>query len=77
MRQNTLDQIRQAVEIVTRKDLSGFGADDALDLDSINRIALLVEIENRFRLEMDTADVLPESFATLASLTSLLESLGE
>lgn len=77
MHQNTLEQVRQAVEIVTRKDLSGFGVNDALDLDSINRIALLVEIENRFRVEMDTADVPPESFATLTSLATLLESLGE
>jgi acyl carrier protein len=60
---------------LTSRDLAGVGADEPLYLDSINRISLLVELENTFQMQVDTESVVPESFHSLASLAGLIDSL--
>lgn len=71
----TLQHVRGAVARVTSRDLTGLNADEPLNMDSISRISLLVELENAFQLQVDTESVVPESFHSLASLADLIESL--
>lgn len=70
----TLELIRAAVARVKESDLSATQATDALELDSIARIALIAELENEFGIEIDSDAVQPEVFETLASLTALVEA---
>jgi acyl carrier protein len=70
----TLELIRAAVARVKESDLSATQPDDALELDSIARIALIAELENEFSIEIDSDAVQPEVFETLASLTALVEA---
>ena len=72
---DTLQQVREAVGRVTGHDVSAIDATQALNLDSISRISLLVELENTFQMPMDTEETVPESFESLASLTALIDSL--
>ncbi|MDO8412670.1 MAG: acyl carrier protein [Gallionellaceae bacterium] len=72
---DTLQQVREAVGRVTGHDVSAIDAAQALNLDSISRISLLVELENTFQMPMDTEETVPESFESLASLTALIDSL--
>lgn len=71
----TLQQVSGAVTRVTSRDLTGMSADAPLNLDSISRISLLVELENTFQMQVDTENVEPESFHTLATLAQLIDSL--
>lgn len=71
----TLQQLRGAVARVTSRDLADTNADEPLNLDSISRISLLVELENTFQMQVDTENVEPESFHSLASLADLIDSL--
>jgi acyl carrier protein len=71
----TLQQVRGAVARVTFRDLTGISADEPLNLDSVSRISLLVELENTFQLQVDSESVEPESFYDLASLAGLIDSL--
>lgn len=73
--QETIDRIREAVTQVTGRDLSGLSATDPLGLDSINRITLLVELENTFQKAIDSAEVTPESFETLDALARMVDAL--
>jgi acyl carrier protein len=72
---DTLEQVRGAVTRVTNRVLSGVDAGEPLNLDSISRISLLVELENTFQMQIDTESVVPESFHSLASLADLIEQL--
>lgn len=72
---DTIETIREAVSRVTGRDLSGLGVDEPMDLDSINRITLMVELEHAFQKPMDSEKVVPEAFDTLASLAALMDSL--
>lgn len=69
---DTLEQVRCAVARIKEQDLAGYGPDDNLDLDSINRISLLAELENVFEIEI--SEVEPEVFESLASLSKLVEA---
>jgi len=71
--ETTLEQVRQAVGAIKKADLGAKPADEALRLDSIDRIALLVELENRFQVELDGSTIMPESFESLASLARLVD----
>lgn len=69
----TLEKVRQAVMQVQDSDLAGFPADKPLQLDSICRISLIVELENLFEIEIPEDQVNPEMFETLASLAGVVE----
>lgn len=70
----TLAKIKEAVEAVTKSEVGDLPADAPLNLDSINRITLLVELENRFQVELDSAEVQPETFDTLAALAAYVNT---
>lgn len=73
--ENITDLIRQSVERVTRKLLSQLASDAPLELDSINRISLIVDLENTFEIELDSVEVPPEAFFSLASLSEFIQTL--
>lgn len=72
--ETTIDALRAAVERVASKDCQDISPDEDLNLDSINRISLIVEIENVFDIELDTEAIVPEVFQTLASLAAFVDS---
>jgi acyl carrier protein len=71
----TIAAVREAVTRVAGRDLSQHAADAPLDLDSINRISLVVELENVFGIEIDTGATGPELFDTLDSLAAYIDGL--
>jgi len=73
--ENIVEVVRQTVERVTRKSLSALADDAPLELDSINRISLIVELENTFEIELDSVEISPEAFFSLASLAELIHSI--
>lgn len=76
MTADTIETIREAVSRVTGRDLAGIGPQDPLNLDSINRITLIVELEHLFQKALDTDQATPEAFDTLASLGAFVDSQG-
>ncbi len=73
---NTLEIIKEAITRVTGRDLANQELDAPLELDSINRITLIVELEHAFQKPLDSEQVTPEAFNTLASMVELIQSLG-
>lgn len=73
----TLELVRGAIERITGTDAAQIEATKPLNLDSINRISLLVELENTFQMQLGTEDVGPESFESLASLATLIDTLRQ
>lgn len=69
-----LDLVRRAVARVTSRDLTACGAEEPLNLDSISRITLLVELENALQMPIDTSAMTPEVFESLSSLTRFVGS---
>lgn len=67
-----LERLRAAVGRIKDADLSGTDPDDSLNLGSVERISLLVELENEFGVELGET-VTPEAFESLASLSALLD----
>ena len=70
-----LEKVRQSVGRITRKDYTDFDVAAALELDSKNRISLVVDLENTFQVELDTTEVPPEIFYSLTALTNFMASL--
>jgi acyl carrier protein len=68
-----LETVRVAVAKVTRRDLNGVEANTPLKLDSLSRITLVLELENRFGVELDSDAMTPEVFETLESLAEFVE----
>ena len=69
----TLEQVRKLIAEVKEQDLTDYAVDRPLDLDSTNRIAMIVELENHFGIVMSEDDVMPEMFESLASLAAAVE----
>jgi len=55
----TLEQVRKLIAEVKEQDLTDYAVDRPLDLDSTNRIAMIVELENHFGIVMSEDDVIP------------------
>lgn len=69
----TLATVREAVQSVSaEQDYSKYGEDEALNLDSVNRISLIVALENAFQTELNTEEMLPEDYETLGSLKAFI-----
>lgn len=64
----SLDKKRIALD----SDTALFGS--LPELDSMSLMILIEELEQRFTIEIDEDDVSAENFATVASLTALVES---
>ena len=73
----TLDQVRKLVAVVTRNDMSNFKPDEDLSLDSISRIALMTELENAFDIEISQDEMLPEIFKSLQTIASFIEGVRQ
>lgn len=50
--------------------------DEGLGLDSVDALELMVVFEKSFGVSIDTEDVEPESFATVATLESFIRGLS-
>jgi acyl carrier protein len=68
-----LERLRAAVGRIKDADLSGIDPNDGLNLGSVERISLIVELENDFGVELGET-VTPEAFESLASLLALLDA---
>ena len=75
MEKDNIERIREAVSRVTGRDLASVGATEPLNLDSINRITLMVELEHLFQKALDTEQATPEAYDNLSSLAALIDSL--
>jgi acyl carrier protein len=73
----TLEQVRSAVAVVTRNDMTHFKPEDDLSLDSISRIALIPELENAFDIEISQEEMLPEIFKSLTTIASFIEGIRQ
>lgn len=73
--EKTQNLVRQSVERVTRKALADYVLNTPLELDSINRISLIVDLENTFEVELDSADMPPETFNSIGSLSNFILTL--
>ena len=72
---DTISSLRECLNKVAKKDFSQIGPDQPLELDSINRISLIVEMEWVFDIEIDSEALKPEVFNTLNSLAELIDQL--
>ena len=71
-----IESLRETLTKVVKKDFSQVDADESLNLDSINRISLIVELEWVYDIEIDSDGLDPEVFDTLNSLAGYIEGLG-
>ena len=55
-------KIKQAIQKISGNDYSAHGVDAPLDLDSVVRISLIVELENAFQMELNTEAMMPEDY---------------
>lgn len=70
-----IESLRETLTKVVKKDFSEVGVDESLNLDSINRISLIVELEWVYDIEIDSDGLDPEVFDTLNSLAGFIEGL--
>lgn len=75
-KRNTIELVREVIERVTGSDLSSTSVDQSLGLDSINRITLLVELEHALEKPIDSENLTPEAFESIATLATFLDNLG-
>lgn len=71
----TIESLRETLTKVVKKDFSETAIDEVLNLDSINRISLIVELEWVFDIEIDSDGLDPEVFETINSLASFIAGL--
>lgn len=74
-RAQIIESLRETLTKVVKKDFSQVDADESLNLDSINRISLIVELEWVYDIEIDSDGLDPEVFDTLNSLAGYIEGL--
>lgn len=70
-----IESLRETLTKVVKKDFSAISVDEPLNLDSINRISLIVELEWVYDIEIDSDGLAPEVFDTLESLANFIEGL--
>jgi acyl carrier protein len=73
---NTIELVREVVERVTGAELLGTPVDQPLNLDSINRITLLVELEHALEKPLDSETMTPETFESVKTLAEFIDDLG-
>ncbi|ABC32807.1 acyl carrier protein [Hahella sp. KA22] len=67
---DTLERLKSVVGGVTRVDYEGVGLDEPLNLDSIQRISLIVALEGEFDIEIDSESLEPETFDTFGAMAT-------
>ena len=70
-----IESLRETLTKVVKKDFSTVDVNESLNLDSINRISLIVELEWVYDIEIDSDGLDPEVFDTLNSLAAYIEGL--
>ena len=70
-----IESLRETLTKVVKKDFSTVDVNESLNLDSINRISLIVELEWVYDIEIDSDGLDPEVFDTLNSLAGYIEGL--
>ena len=70
-----IESLRETLTKVVKKDFSMVDVNESLNLDSINRISLIVELEWVYDIEIDSDGLDPEVFDTLNSLAGYIEGL--
>jgi len=76
MIENSVSIIKKAVSEIVGRDVSGFLETDPLELDSIHRITLIVELENIFDVIISDENLVPEVFDTIGSLATFVKGLS-
>lgn len=74
-REEVIASLRESLNKVAKKSFDDVAVDESLNLDSINRISLIVELEWVYDIEIDSDELDPEVFDTLNSLADLIEKL--
>jgi acyl carrier protein len=70
-----ISSLRETLNKVAKKNFDDIGIDESLDLDSIIRISLIVELEWVYDVEIDSGELEPEVFDSLNSLAAFIEKL--
>ena len=70
-----ISSLRESLNKVAKKTFDDIGVDESLNLDSINRISLIVELEWVYDVEIDSGELEPEVFDSLNSLATFIEKL--
>ncbi len=73
----TLNMVMEAVAAVTRKndDAAIILPEDELSLDSISRISLITELENKFDMEIPQDQMQPEIFTSMETIALFVEGI--
>lgn len=71
--QEIIASLRETLTKVCKKDFSTIEPDAPLNLDSINRISLIVELEWVHDIEIESDELDPEVFDTLNALSAYVE----
>lgn len=73
----TLNMVMEAVAAVTRKndDAAIILPEDELSLDSISRISLITELENKFDMEIPQDQMQPEIFTSMETIALFIEGI--
>ena len=75
MSKDSVLSIKNAITVIVGQDFSNYSATDPLNLDSIHRITLVVELENIFDVIISDENLTPEVFETIESLAVYVEGL--
>lgn len=73
----TLKLVMEAVAAVTRKNVDAaiILPEDELSLDSISRISLITELENKFDMEIPQDQMQPEIFTSMQTIALFVEGI--
>jgi acyl carrier protein len=74
-KEDIIASLRETLTKVVKKDFSDIGMEEPLNLDSINRISLIVELEWVHDVEIDSDGLDPDVFNTLKGLADFIEKL--
>lgn len=69
-----LERLKSTVASITQADYADVAADQALNLDSIHRISLIVAIEEEFDIEIDSDELGSEMFDTFEQMSNFVET---
>jgi acyl carrier protein len=72
-----ISSLRECLNKVAKKNFDQANPAESLQLDSIIRISLIVEMEWVFDIELDVEQLEPEVFDSLNSLADLIIKLAE
>lgn len=75
MSKDSVLSIKNAITVIVGQDFSNYSTTEPLNLDSIHRITLVVELENIFDVTISDENFAPEVFETIESLAVFVDGL--